>query len=97
MNAAIVSPGFIAAVRKRLDLDQREAAELFVSGVNAFSRYANGKSKPPLALGKLFKLPDRSPDLLNEVRAACGRMRERRAAWIQSWLFKCKTWPSIRV
>lgn len=49
---------------------QREAAELFGGGVNAFSRYENGKTKPPLALVKLFKLLDRHPKLLDEVRAA---------------------------
>ena len=68
VNAAIVDPGFIAGVRKKLDLDQRQAAELFGGGINAFSRYENGKTKPPLALVKLFKLLDRHPDLLNEVR-----------------------------
>ena len=70
VNAAIVDPGFIANVRKKLDLDQREAAEIFGGGINAFSRYENGKTKPPLALVKLFKLLDRHPDLLNEIRAA---------------------------
>ena len=70
VNAAIVDPVFITNVRKKLDLDQREAAEIFGGGVNAFSRYENGKTKPPLALVKLFKLLDRHPDLLNEVRAA---------------------------
>ena len=30
----------------------------------------NSKTKPPLALVKLFKLLDRHPDLLNTVRAA---------------------------
>jgi hypothetical protein len=35
-------------------LDQREAAEIFGHGVNAFSRYESGKTKPPLALVKLF-------------------------------------------
>ena len=70
VNAAIVDPVFITNVRKKLDLDQREAAELFGGGVNAFSRYENGKTKPPLALVKLFKLLDRHPDLLNEVKAA---------------------------
>ncbi len=69
VNAAIVDPGFIVQVRKRLDLGQREAAEIFGGGVNAFSRYENGKTKPPLALVKLFKLLDRHPELLNEVRA----------------------------
>lgn len=70
VNAAIVDPRFITDVRKKLDLDQREAAEIFGGGVNAFSRYENGKTKPPLALVKLFKLLDRHPDLLNEVRAS---------------------------
>ena len=70
VNAAIVDPGFIIAVRKKLNLGQREAAEIFGGGVNAFSRYENGKTKPPLALVKLLKLLERHPDLLNEVRAA---------------------------
>jgi HTH-type transcriptional regulator / antitoxin MqsA len=70
VNASIVDPDFIAMVRKKLALDQREAAEIFGGGVNAFSRYENGKTKPPLALVKLLKVLDRHPDLLNEVRAA---------------------------
>ena len=70
VNAAIVDPGFIVKVRKKLDLGQREAAEIFGGGINAFSRYENGKTKPPLALVKLFKVLERHPDLLNEVRAA---------------------------
>ena len=69
VNASIVDPGFIASVRKKLALDQREAAEIFGGGVNAFSRYENGKTKPPLALVKLLKVLDRHPDLLDEVRA----------------------------
>lgn len=68
VNAAIVDPGFIANVRKKLGLDQREAAEIFGGGVNAFSRYENGKTKPPLALVKLLKLLDRHPELLSELR-----------------------------
>lgn len=68
-NSAIVDPVFITTVRKKLNLDQREAAEIFGGGVNAFSRYENGKTKPPLALVKLFRLLDRHPDLLNEVKA----------------------------
>jgi HTH-type transcriptional regulator/antitoxin MqsA len=70
VNAAIVDPSFITSVRKKLHLDQREAAEIFGGGINAFSRYENGKTKPPLALVKLFKLLDHHPDLLNEVRTA---------------------------
>ena len=70
VNAAIVDPAFIAGVRKKLALDQREAAEIFGGGINAFSRYENGKTKPSLALVKLLKVLDRHPDLLNEVRTA---------------------------
>ena len=70
VNASIVDPAFIARVRKKLALDQQQAAEIFGGGVNAFSRYENGKTKPPLALVKLLKVLDRHPDLLNEVRTA---------------------------
>lgn len=70
VNASYVDPAFIAKVRKKLALDQREAAEIFGGGINAFSRYENGKTNPPLALVKLLKLLDRHPELLDEVRAA---------------------------
>ncbi len=70
VNASIVDPSFIATVRKKLALDQREAAEIFGGGINAFSRYETGKTKPPLALVKLLKVLDRHPDLLDEIRAA---------------------------
>jgi HTH-type transcriptional regulator / antitoxin MqsA len=70
VNAAIVDPGFIVKVRKKLALDQREAAEIFGGGINAFSRYENGKTKPPLALVKLLKVLDRHPELLKEIRTA---------------------------
>jgi len=70
VSAAIVDPSFFAHVRKKLDLGQLEAAEIFGGGVNAFSRYENGKTKPPLALVKLLKLLDRHPDLMGEIRAA---------------------------
>ena len=70
VNAAIVDPKFIATVRKKLSLDQREAAEIFGGGVNAFSRYETGKTKPPLALVKLLKVLDPHPELLAEVRAS---------------------------
>jgi HTH-type transcriptional regulator / antitoxin MqsA len=68
VNASIVDPRFIARVRKKLALDQREAAAIFGGGTNAFSRYENGKTKPPLALVKLLMVLDRHPSLLDEVR-----------------------------
>lgn len=70
VNAAYVDPRFIAQVRKKLDLDQRQAADIFGGGINAFSRYENGKTKPPLALVKLLRILDRHPNLLDEVRAS---------------------------
>jgi HTH-type transcriptional regulator/antitoxin MqsA len=69
VNASIVDPEFISRVRKKLALGQREAAEIFGGGVNAFSRYENGKTKPPLALVKLLKVLDRHPDLLAEIKS----------------------------
>jgi len=70
VNASIIDPEFIVSVRKKLALDQREAAEIFGGGVNAFSRYENGKTKPPLSLIKLLRVLERHPELLAEVRTA---------------------------
>jgi HTH-type transcriptional regulator/antitoxin MqsA len=70
VNASLVDPAFIAKVRKKLALDQRQAAEIFGGGVNAFSRYETGKTKPPLALVKLLKVLDRHPELLEEIKVA---------------------------
>ena len=70
VNSAYVDPDYITKVRKMLDLDQRQAAEIFGGGINAFSRYENGKTKPSLALVKLLKVLERHPDLLSEVRTA---------------------------
>ena len=68
VNASAVDPKFIVSVRKKLNLDQKEAAELFGGGVNAFSRYETGKTKPPLSLVKLLKILDSHPELLESVR-----------------------------
>lgn len=67
VNGAAVDPEFITKTRKKLKLDQRQAAELFGGGANAFSRYETGKTKPPLALLQLFKLLDKHPDLIKEI------------------------------
>src|ERR1039457_2595992 len=68
VNAAIVDPRFIERVRKKLALDQRQGAGVFGGGPHAFSRYENGKTKPPVALGKLLMVLDKHPNLLNEVQ-----------------------------
>ena len=69
VNGSAVDPSYIAGVRKKLNLDQRQAAEIFGGGANAFSRYETGRSQPPVSLVKLFKVLDRHPDLLPEVLA----------------------------
>ncbi|WP_429131593.1 type II TA system antitoxin MqsA family protein [Ensifer sp. 4252] len=66
-----VDPCFIVTVRRKLKLGQREAAEVFGVGVNAFSSFETGRSKPSVPLVKLLCILDRHPDLLSEVRAAC--------------------------
>jgi HTH-type transcriptional regulator/antitoxin MqsA len=68
VNAESVDPAFISDVRKKLKLDQKEAAAIFGGGVNAFSRYESGKAVPPVALIKLFKILNTHPDLLAMVR-----------------------------
>ncbi|MDA3132236.1 type II TA system antitoxin MqsA family protein [Atlantibacter subterraneus] len=70
VNAEEVDPAFIAKVRKRLKLDQRQAAEIFGGGANAFSRYETGRVAPPRPLVLLFKALDKHPELLEELKRA---------------------------
>lgn len=68
INAAEIDPQYISGVRKKLKLDQKEAGEIFGGGVNAFSRYETGKTRPPVSVVKLLKILDKHPELLSEVR-----------------------------
>lgn len=67
VNARLTPIGLLTQVRRRLDLTQQEAAKVFGGGPNAFSRYESGKTKPPVALVKLFKVLDKHPDLFKEI------------------------------
>jgi HTH-type transcriptional regulator/antitoxin MqsA len=67
VNGSIVNPAFISNTRKKLKLDQRQAAKIFGGGTNAFSRYETGKTKPPLALVQLLRLLNSHPDLIHEI------------------------------
>ncbi|MDL2266686.1 type II toxin-antitoxin system MqsA family antitoxin [Desulfovibrio sp. OttesenSCG-928-G15] len=67
VNASIASE--IARTRKKLKLTQAGANRLFGGGVNAFSRYERGKVLPPQSLVHLFRLLDRHPELLAEIKA----------------------------
>jgi HTH-type transcriptional regulator / antitoxin MqsA len=57
----------LARIRKKLKLSQRRAAEIAGGGVNAFSRYENGKAKPVAAVVNLFRLLDKHPELIDEI------------------------------
>ncbi len=59
----------LARIRKRLKLTQAEAARLTGGGKNAFSRYERGEARPLAAVINLFRLLDKHPELLNELRA----------------------------
>lgn len=58
----------LARIRKKLKLSQREAAAITGGGVNAFSRYEHGKSKPVAAVVNLFRILDKHPELVEEIR-----------------------------
>ncbi len=58
----------LARIRKKLGLSQKEAAMIAGGGHNAFSRYERGEAKPVAAVVNLFRLLDRHPELLNELK-----------------------------
>ena len=58
----LLSPADIRRIRNILQLTQREAAEIFGGGKNAFSRYETGDLKPSVALSNLLKMFERHPE-----------------------------------
>ncbi len=67
INRELTPIDLLANVRERFNLNQQQAAKVFGGGTNAFSRYESGKTKPPVALVKLFKVLDKHPDLFKEI------------------------------
>lgn len=63
----------LTRIRKKLGLTQQEAARLAGGGKNAFSRYERGQAKPVAAVINLFRLLDKYPALLNELKAASAK------------------------
>lgn len=61
---------WLARTRKKLKLTQYEAAALTGGGHNAFSRYERGEAKPVVAVVNLFRLLEKMPELLKELRRA---------------------------
>jgi len=67
VNAKLTPIDLLAQVRGQLQLTQQQAAKVFGGGPNAFSRYESGKTKPPVALVKLFQVLSRHPELFEEI------------------------------
>jgi HTH-type transcriptional regulator / antitoxin MqsA len=67
VNARLSPIDLLTEVRERLNLTQQQAADVFGGGPNAFSRYESGRTKPPVALVKLFKLLNKHPELFEEI------------------------------
>ena len=82
VNAELTPIDLLAQVRKQLDLTQQEAAKVFGGGPNAFSRYESGKTKPPVALVKLFKVLNKHPDLFKEIAETGDRATVSKASHI---------------
>jgi HTH-type transcriptional regulator / antitoxin MqsA len=57
----------IKAWRRRLGLTQKQAAEIFGGGVNAFSEYERGKTQPSKSTLLLLKILNKHPELLKDL------------------------------
>ena len=57
----------VKAIRIKLNLTQREAAELFGGGANAFSRYERGEALQLRSTDNLLRLLSKHPTLLSEL------------------------------
>ena len=69
VNSLSFDPNLFIRVRRNLNIDQQQAGALFGGGVNAFSRYETGKTTPPVAVVKLFKMFDLHPELFEQYKA----------------------------
>jgi len=84
VNAELTPIDLLAQVREQFNLTQQQAAKVFGGGPNAFSRYESGKTKPPVALVKLFKVLNKHPDVFEEIAEAGNRASASRATRIAS-------------
>lgn len=65
----ILAPAEIAAIRKHLKLNQKQAGAIFGGGVNAFNRYERGVNPVPKPLSMLLCILERHPEQLQEIVA----------------------------
>lgn len=61
---------YVAAVRKKLGLSQRQAGELIGGGPRAFQKYESGEIEPSEAMLKLLRLLDNDPSRIAELQPA---------------------------
>lgn len=61
------NPPEVRIIREKLGLTQAEAGRIFGGGVNAFSRYERGESKPSTQMRKLLKIAEKHPELVKEL------------------------------
>ncbi len=62
----------IVQIRKALGLTQRQAAELFGGGSNAFSKYERGEVTQSVAMDRLMRVTARFPALLGSLAQDAG-------------------------
>lgn len=58
----------IRKIRKNLSLTQKQAAEIFGGGPNAFSKYERGEIRQTKALDHLLRLLNKYPKYLSELK-----------------------------
>ena len=63
----LLTPHEVRDVRKKLKLTQKQAANIFGGGVNAFSRYERGKLPVPRPLSQLLTVLRNHPNQLSEI------------------------------
>ena len=61
---------YVAAVRKKLKLSQRQAGDLIGGGPRAFQKYESGEVEPSEAMLKLLRLLENDPARLDELQTA---------------------------
>jgi len=78
VNAKLTPVSLLREVREQLKLTQQQAAKIFGGGPNAFSRYESGKTRPPVALVKLFAVLNKHPELFDEIAESGKREKASR-------------------
>jgi HTH-type transcriptional regulator/antitoxin MqsA len=62
------SPATIRRIRTKLKLSQREAGQIFRVGESAFDKYERGLIEPSGPTIQLFRMLDRHPELVEDLR-----------------------------